>query len=221
VVITKIDRQKKNPARFSLYLDDEYAIGIHKEVLLKFGLRVRDRISEKTLEELKHAEETRAARESALRLLSYRARSTKELRERLKKKRYSPEAINEVLISLERSGLINDFEFAKAFVHDRLLRKPMGKGLLVQELRKKGIKKETIEDVLAEAYRNDAEDTYACELAAKRMKRAAASFGRLDPLKRRKRLADYLARRGFDWETVSRALERVLGEATRQPTQEE
>lgn len=211
MVITKVERQKKNPSRISLHVDNEYAVGIHKEVLLRFGLRVGDHITEKILDDLKRTEEIRQARESAIRLLSYRARSEKEIRDRLKKKGFSSNTADEVLDSLLKSGLVNDLEFARAFAHDKLLRKPMGKVMLKQELRKKGISKEEIEQVLNESYRSESEDEYAFELANKRINRSQSSFAKLDPLKQRKRLSDYLARRGFDWETVTKAVERVLG----------
>lgn len=212
MVITKIERQKKNPSRISLYIDNEFAIGIHKEVLLKFGFRVGDHLAEKTLREVQESEELYHARESALRLLAYRARSKKEIRDRLKKKKFSEETIKKVLSSLGRSGLINDLEFGRAFAHDKLMRKPMGKGMLKMELRKKGLGKEDVERILSEVYSDEAEGNYALELAIKRLNRFHATYERLDPMKKKKRLADYLARRGFDWETVARTVERVLPE---------
>lgn len=212
MVITKVERQKKNPSRISLHIDNEYAVGIHKEVLLRFGLRVGDHITDKTLNDLRRTEEIRQARESAIRLLSYRARSEKEIRDRLRKKGFGSSTADEVLDSLLKSGLVNDQEFARAFAHDKLLKKPMGRVMLKQELRRKGISKETIEQVLSEAYGSEDEDQYAFELATKRIKLSQSSFARLDPLKQRKRLSDYLARRGFNWETVAKAVERVLGE---------
>jgi regulatory protein len=210
--ITKIERQKKNPSRFSLSIDDEYAIGIHKEVLLKSGLRSGDSITEKTLDDLKRNEELFHARESALRLLSYRARSKQEIRDRLKKKGISAEIAGAVLHSLESSGLVNDLEFAKAFAHNKLLKKPMGKKMLRLELRRKGINKEMTEQVLSEAYGSDSEEEFALELAKKRAKRGQGRIGQVERLKQRKRLSDYLAWRGFGWDTVSRTVAKVLGE---------
>ncbi len=212
MVITKVERQKKNPSRISLHIDNEYAVGIHREVLLRSGLRVGDHITEKTLSDLKRTEEIRQARESAIRLLSYRARSEKEIRDRLRKKGFASITVEEVLASLLKSGLVNDVEFARAFAHDKLLKKPMGKTMLKQEFRRKGISKETIELILSEVYESETEDEYAFELASKRIKRSQSSFARLDPLKQRRRLSDYLTRRGFNWETAAKAVERVLGE---------
>lgn len=213
MVITKVERQKKHPSRVSIHIDNQYAIGIHKEVLLQSGLRVGDRVSERTIDELKKQEELHKARQAALRLLSHRARSEQELRDRLKQKGLSLEGIKKVLDSLTRSGLINDLEFARAFAHDKLLRKPIGRSMLTHQLRQKGISKEVIEQVLSEVYEKVKEDKYAVELARNRFERFKSAFDELEPLKQRKKLSDYLARRGFAWETVAKAVNEVLGES--------
>jgi len=211
MVITKIERQKKNPSRFSLYIDDEYSLGIHKEVLLEFGFRTGDPITDKILEEVKRAEDTRRARETALRLLSYRARSTHELQSRLKKKDIPDGIIRAVIASLKKSGLLNDLEFGRAFAHDKLQRKPMGREMLKQELRKRGLSNDDVESILSEVYTDDAEEAYALRLVSKRMERSRTAFAKLDPTRRRKRLADYLARRGFQWDVVKKAIDQALG----------
>lgn len=213
MVITKVERQKKHPSRVSIHIDNQYTIGIHKEVLLQSGLRIGDQISERTIDELKKQEELHKARQAALRLLSHRARSEKELRDRLKQKGLSLEGITKVLDSLTRSGLINDLEFARAFAHDKLLRKPIGKLMLGHQLRQKGICKEVIEHVLSEVFEKVKEDEYAVELARNRFQRFKSGFEKLEPIKQKKKLSDYLAHRGFEWEAVAKAVNEVLGEA--------
>ena len=212
MVITKVERQKKHPSRVSIHIDNEFAIGVHKEVLLQSGLRVGDQVTEKTSNDLKKQEEILKAREGAIRVLSHRARSEKELQDRLRKKGFALETVRKVIDSLARTGLIDDLEFARAFAHDKLLRKPMGKSMLKQHLRQKGISKGIIEQVLSEMYEKDSEDEYALKLARHRLDRFRSSFMKLELMKQKKRLADYLARRGFDWETVSKVVERTLGE---------
>lgn len=212
MIITKVERQKKHPSRVSIYIDDQFSIGIHKEVLLRSGLRVGDQISESIIDELREREESHRARDAAMRLLSHRARSERELRDRLKQKGLSPEGIKKVLDSLTQSGLVNDLEFARAFAHDKLLKKPIGKSMLKQRLREKGISKEVIEQVLSEVYEKVKEDEYAVELARSRYERFRSTFEGLEPMKRKKKLSDYLAHRGFEWEAVAKAVKEVLGE---------
>jgi regulatory protein len=212
MVITKVERQKKNPSRVSIHIDNQYAIGVHKEVLLHSRLRAGDHVSEKTLDQLKKEEESYAAYQSASRLLSYRARSERELRQRLQKKGFGTESISRTIESLVRSGLVNDDEFARSFAHDKLLRKPMGKTMLVQQLRQKGISREVIQQTVEEAYRDVDEDQHAIELARSRFKRFRSTFAGLDPLRQKKKLSTYLLQRGFQWEAVRKAVTEVLGE---------
>jgi regulatory protein len=212
MVITKVERQKKHPSRVSIYIDDQFSIGIHKEVLLRSGLRVGDQIPESTIDELKKDEESHKARDAAMRLLSHRARSERELRDRLRQKGLSPEGIKKILGSLTQSGLVNDLEFARSFVHDKLLKKPVGRSMLKLRLQEKGISKEVIEQVLSEVYEKVKEDEYAVQLARSRYEHFRSAFEGLEPMKRKKKLSDYLAHRGFEWEAVSKAVKEVLGD---------
>lgn len=214
--ITKIERQKKNKNRTSIFVDGEFAVGIHEETLVRLGLRKGDALDSKSMENLKREEEILTAKEKAARLLSYRARSEKEIRDRLKKKPFKEPVIEETIAALKRSGLVDDAAFARMFAHDAMVRKPLGKHLLRRELRQKGIANEIIDSVIGEVYDEESEEEFAVELTRKYMNKKTGSkkksTGVQGQLKEKKRLADYLARRGFDWETVSSVLSKVLPE---------
>ena len=214
--ITAIERQKKNPKRVSIYVDDEFAIGVHIETLAHYGLRKGDSLEEKKLKELERAEELQSAKEKSMRLLGYRARSEKEIRDRLGKKSFNVAVIDETIVALKRSRLLDDAAFARTFAHDAIARKPLGKHLLRRELRQKGIANEIIESVIGEVYDEESEEEFALELTRKYMNKKTGSkkksTGVQGRMKEKKRLADYLARRGFDWETVSSVLSKVLPE---------
>ncbi len=215
MVITKIEPQKKNSLRVSIYLDDKYAFGIHDETLLKFGLRRNDQLDEKKIEEITAFEEVLNVREKAMRFLSYRARSEKEIRDKLKKKKFSEELIDTVIQKLQLAGLINDLEFGRMFARDKMGKKPMGRIMLKQELLRKGITNHLIEQILSEVYPNHGEDEFALTLARKRLQRYKSSFAKLDTFKRKKKLADYLARRGFDWDTISKVVGTLLNSSSK------
>ncbi|MFQ5798137.1 MAG: RecX family transcriptional regulator [Bacteroidota bacterium] len=213
MLITKIERQKKNARRASIYLDGKFAVGVHEETLTRFGLRKGDTLDGKTLEDLRQAEELFKAKEKAMRLLSYRARSEKEIRDRLKKASYRAPIVDEVVDALTRSGLLDDATFARMYAHDTMARKPFGKQLLRQQLRGRGVAKEIIEKLIAELYTPQTEESFALSLAKKHLVRSLRSppAKKLqDLVKQKKRLADYLVRRGFDWETVSSVVSKLL-----------
>jgi len=98
--------------------------------------------------------------------------------------------------------LIDDEKFAYNWVESRMLNKPMGKFLLKRELKGKGVKAEIIERVIAENYQQEDE----LELAKKLLQRKARRFKDTDDLKTKKRMTDFLLRRGFSYEVVRQAV---------------
>ena len=142
-----------------------------------------------------------AAREIALRRLSVRARSRKELAQDLKSRDVPPEAVAEVLDRFAKVGLIDDAAFAEEWVESRGRRS--GAARLRQELRLKGVAEEHIADAIG-ARDDEADLANARELAT----RKEASMKGLDVIVRQRRLQGYLGRRGFS----SAVIRRVIGE---------
>ena len=205
-IVTKIERQKRNPKRKSIYLNHEFAFGLDEETLFKHALRVGDHLTDEAIEKILQTEDKRKAREAALSLLSYRARSEKEISQKLKKKGYDQKSIKEVITDLKRVNLLDDYEFACLWIKDRLTNRPRGVALLRQELKSKGIEKETLEKALDELYPEESESKVASELIRKRQKR----YQGLDKKLARKKMSDFLLRRGFSYEVVRE----VVGEFT-------
>lgn len=206
-VVTKIETQKKNPRRKSIYLNHKFAFGLDEETLFKHGLRVGDRLTDEKIESILQTERKRKAKEIALNFLSYRSRSEKEISDKLKKKGYSPENIEGVISDLKRVNLLNDYEFACGWIKDRLKNRPRGLALLRQELFKKGIEKEIIEKALDEFYPKEDEVKIASDLIKRRKKR----YEGLDKKLARKRMSDFLLRRGFSYEVVKEILGEIFG----------
>lgn len=206
-IVTRIETQKNNPKRKSIYLNGKFAFGLDQETLFKHGLRVGDHLTDVKIERILQAEEKRKAREIALNFLSYRPRSEKEISEKLKKKGFNPENIEEVICDLKRVNLLDDHEFACQWIKDRLKNRPRGLALLKQELIKKGIEKEIIKKALDECYPEDGEVKLASELIKKRERR----YRDLDKKLARKRMSDFLLRRGFPYVVVKEVLEGFMG----------
>lgn len=206
--ITAIEPQKKNPDRVSVFLDGEFAIGVHAEVLLAAGLYVGRRISVTELQELALKEETRRARESALTLLGVRARSRKELRVRLQQKGYDPSAVAGALDSLERSGFVDDAEFSQSWVRGRTGGRPMGPNRLAAELRQKGVERELIDEAL-QTIDPEMELELALTVGRQKVEQMRGDTPAEKQAARRK-LTAMLQRRGFTWQTCSRALDILL-----------
>src|SRR5690625_7216351 len=94
----------------------------------------------------------------AINYLSYRMRSTQEIRTYLRQKEVTPSTIAEIISRLEKEKLINDLSFAKTFVRDRMHRSTKGPRVIMNELREKGVKAEIEND---DVKQNDEESKFA------------------------------------------------------------
>jgi len=200
--ITRIEPQSRNRSRFSIFLDGEFALGVDGELLAERGLKEGDTLTEEEVEALRQADERKRIKLQAYRYLANRDHSEKELATKLRKKGYSREAIAWVLEFLRQYNLVNDRAFASVFARERVLQKPMGRRLLTAELRSRGISDTIIDEVVSAVFSEWPESELARQLAEKK----ARSLRELPPAKARKRLADFLLRRGFSWETVREVL---------------
>src|SRR5438874_318192 len=144
--VTAIEPQAKRAGRVSVFIDGKFALGLHEEVAAALGLTVGQVLSEEELGRAAAAESRRRALDSALRLLGYRARSRAEMRQRLSRKGYEEEIVDEALAWLEAHGLLDDAQFSQAWVESRADAHPMGRERLAWELRGKGVDGETVAD---------------------------------------------------------------------------
>lgn len=145
--------------------------------------------------------------EMAYRLLAIRLRSRRELADRLRRRGTPPATVDRLLETLERDGLIDDARFAQAWVQGRLALRPSGPVCLRQELLKKGVSKDIIERVLAQALSEQNEEQLALELARARLRR----YQSLPREVVYRRLGGLLHRRGFSSDVVAGVLRQTVG----------
>lgn len=145
------------------------------------------------------------AKSYAFRLLKIRPRSQRELLLRLKQKNFSADVIDKLLEELKEDGKINDVDFARLWVNERI-KKPLGAARLIFELKQKGIDKEIIKSVIGSIKKEYPER----EIIGKLIKAKFAKFLNkpLDDRLRRK-IHAFLAYRGFSTELISDAIEKI------------
>lgn len=160
-----------------------------------------------------HQSDPAACREAALKLLDRTRRTRSDLTRRLRDKGYAAVTIGSVLERLAEVGLVDDAEYARAFMAGRRARRSAGSRRIEQELRARGI---GADDIAAARTRLDAEQGAMDEVAAARkvIAQAARRTATLEPRIRRQRLWSLLARRGFDGDTIERALAGENDEST-------
>ena len=208
LVITKIEKQKKNSKRWNLYVDGEFACGISEDTFLNFGLRTNDEITEDTINGIKKFDEYQYAKKSALDFLSYRIRSIAEIKDKLKSKKISSGTIDKTIAHLGKLGLINDEEFAKQLVQSKMGKKPSGRKVIRQKLFQKGISKDTADKVIEELYTPDKENELITDIYNKYTKKLEGK----DKFQKRRKLFEHLIRKGFDIDAINELLNEKLKE---------
>lgn len=199
--ITAIRAQKHNSDRLNIELDGEYAFGLSR--MTAAWLKVGDHLSEERIALLIRSDASEAAYQKATRLLDYRPRTEKEIRQRLLQKGFSSEEIESVVERLQKAHLVQDQEYAKMWIDNRNEFHPRSQRLMRYELRNKGISEQMIDTALAESKEDGELATQAAQKYARK----------LDPSDRvifRKRMSAYLARRGFSYGTITPVIQNLL-----------
>ncbi|MGB9743022.1 MAG: RecX family transcriptional regulator [bacterium] len=197
--ITALRPQRRSKKRLSVFVDGEFACSLDRETIAQFRLKEGQRVDAGLLEQVVLEEQFRHCRDDAFRLLSYRARSEQELRERLSSKGYSPAVIERVLDRLKELAIVDDRKLAREYVAARIGVGHRGKFRVEQELRKRGIDREKI----AEAMQGAPDEVEAARLV---LEHYLPRYRRLDETTRKRRLYGLLARRGFSIETIEQVL---------------
>lgn len=190
--ITKLEFQKKNPDRASVFLDGRFAFGL--PAIIAARLKQGQFLSDAEIQSLQAEDAIETTYGRALNYLSYRPRSRAEMDRYLQKRDLSESQIEAVAERLERAGLLDDEEFARFWVENRERNQPKGLRALRYELRGKGIPSETIERALVSV---DVPDS-----AYRSVARKAQQLAHLDQQAFTKKIVEYLARRGFDYEVA-------------------
>ena len=181
--VTRIETQKRSPNRKNIYVDGEFVAGVSDETLLRLGLRTGDEIDPDKLATFQATEELLNAKRAALRFLSYRLRTVREVRDKLRENEFGDEVISKTVYDLEQTGLLNDKEFARTYIRDTLAIRPSGKYLLKRRLLLLGLDKSLVDEVLKESLENASQESAALEAARKFIKKTNALQRRKDPLR--------------------------------------
>jgi regulatory protein len=171
-----------------VYLDGRFSFGIDLENLVRLNLKIEQEYSEKEIKEI--------VKKAEFQYSTLRPRSKREVEMWLKKYKVHESLHDELFNKLKRLELIDDTEFAKWWVEQRITFRPRGKRALVAELRQKGIDRYIIDEVLTET------DIDEKKMAKKLLERRKYKWERLNKLEARKKKSDFLARKGFGWEII-------------------
>ncbi len=201
--ITKIESQRRKN-RVNIYVDNEFALGIDEEVMIKYNLKKDMEVDDNFIENILLAEEENKALNYTLKLLSYRQRSEKEIYDALKRKGYMEEHIENVIANCRDKNYLNDKQFARSFANDKINLNKYGPERIKHELKLKGVSRNIIDEVVD--FDRDEQYDMAMEVASKRMN----SYRNDDKRAIYRKMSGFLQRRGFSYDIISKVVREIL-----------
>lgn len=194
-VITRLVQGKKNPNRVNIYLDGAFSFALSIDEVVKNGLKKGLNLTDEKINALIETDINDKAYSKILNYISYRPRTIKEVKDRLRQYEVDESiAQNNIINKLVSSGYLNDAEFAKWFISSRNEHRPRSLKMLSQELRAKGVPSEVILTVLP----NVADESITIRrILSKKLKNNRV----LENIERQK-IYSFLSRQGFPWEKV-------------------
>jgi regulatory protein len=203
--ITRLAFQQHTADRVNVYLDGRFTFAL--PALEAVRLQVGQFLADDAIERLQALDAGQKAYDRAIRFLGYRPRSRAEVRRRLSAAGIDPELVDATLARLAEQGYLDDTEFARYWVENRQQFRPKGAQALRQELRQRGVEGAAIESALAGI--DPAESAYE---AARGWARRLNALAQADPVAYRRKLSDFLLRRGFGYEIAREVVTRLVRE---------
>lgn len=194
--ITAIKQQERLKGRYSIYADEKYVFSLSEGALLDEKLYIGMELSREQVKDYKKLSADDKAYGLTLAYVARRPRSEWELRDYLRRKGYDEVVSEQIMERLRTLGFVNDESFARSWVDNRRLLKPVSKRRLQQELRQKRVSDEVISKVLQED-ETDEQDTLRQLITRKRKQTRYQD---------NQKLMQYLARQGFNYDDIKSAM---------------
>lgn len=207
--ITDIRPQKKNRDRFSLFFTNQFLLGVSLQTLSDYSLIPGTELTHQLYRKLKEAENYHAIKQSCLGYLSRRNHASFELKSKLKKKGYDPNNINQVLQEFTEKGWIDDEQFALSYASEKAEVNYWGPKKIQAALYKKGIEKKLADKSVKLVFENLQQHQVCVNLALKKKRKFLREN---DLFKRKQKIYQYLAGRGFTSRSISEALPTILNQ---------
>ena len=202
--ITAMRAGKRRAKRVNMFLDGRFAFSLEAKVVAEEGLHVGQELSTSQIEALAMSDKFDRCLNAANRFLSYRPRSESELRERLHRRGFDGDSVEAAIARLKEQGLVDDVAFAQFWKDSRESFSPRSQWLTRLELRRRGVASDIIDRVAGDVDDNDSAYRAALGKAGRLPLSDYQSF--------RRRLGEYLKRRGFDYGVINHTVRRIWQE---------
>ena len=207
--ITGLDEKPRAPGRYVVLIDSAPIATVSVDVIERLQLSVGRAIDDRVEHALRREGRIVEVYDFGLKLLGFRAKSTKELERRMLAKGFDRDVVGVALDRLGAAGLLDDASYARELTRSKGIAGGMSRRRLQQELARRGVGRDIATEAIARVMTDEAVDEGA--LAEQAARKKLKSLASVDPQTRRRRLYGYLARRGYDIEDIPRTLSVVLG----------
>ena len=198
--ITQIKIQANDKNRVNLYLDNKFYCGLDLETVVKNSLKVGTIISEERLESIQLESEKQVAYNKALKLISVRYKTQREVEKYLYEKGYLAQVVYYVVSKLNEYHYIDDQRFVNSYIASH--KNIYGKLKLKQQLMQKGISEKLVDEALEDEEFEQSEQI--SKLAEKYMK------NKEDSKENYIKLFRYLMGKGFEYEEIKSVLKKEI-----------
>ena len=205
--ITSISVQKKNKERYSIYVEEGFLVGVSESTLIDLKLAKGVEVTPQLFRKIQREEGRFAVKSYLMKLLARRDHARKELLTKAGRKDYPKEVVLDILDELEEKGYINEESFAEKFTEDKFKLNQWGPSKIKAHLYKKGISKHIIEKSIGNYFEDlELKETYK-NLVLKRKRRFLKEE---NLLKRKKKIFDYLNRKGFKPDSIFKHMDELM-----------
>tara|TARA_Y100000817_G_scaffold38103_1_gene26221 strand:- start:945 stop:1580 length:636 start_codon:yes stop_codon:yes gene_type:complete len=197
--ILSIKRSTRYNDRIIVKLDDKSVFRVPEDAFVLNPLHVGQTVTLDEIENYDVKMRLQEAKDAAFKLLSFRMRSIAEMRKRLNEKSFSQIEIDHVIDKLTKLNYLNDVEFGKAFVKEKIKNKKIGPKAIKSELFPHQLSPDFVDELIESVYKKyKINDLITFHLKRKKIKKNT-QMNKSDL----SRLNNYLLRKGFEWDNIN------------------
>lgn len=196
----------KSKEVFEVVFEDETRLLLNYNIFEKYKVSVDMDFSEDEILEIKYFSDIERAKSRAINYISGKLKTKYEVRLKLKENGFAEDVIDEVLDILEKEEYLNDKVYCEIFIEDKKKLNGYGKNKIKSLLIQKGISKNIFEGFLNE-FEYDEEFDNALKMGIKKLELLSNEE---DNFKKKQKIVNYLAYRGFGFDVINDVLKEIL-----------
>ncbi len=199
ISLKKIDRGN----RIEVDFDKARPLYLSLDLVYKFQLNKGVKLPYSKLRMILQEQQNFDAKQQALRYISARPYSEKEIRVKLSKKNYASQEIEVAIAFLKELDYLNDYRYFENLAQWLIEKKYYGKSRLSLELAKKGANKNIRDQICSKLFGEDTE----LDAARKLIEKKKETINRKDPSKQKTYIYNILSRNGISSSVIRQVLE--------------